>query len=128
MTMNFIRQTQQMLLNKKTLKNTGMTKTAVNRMLADYQWKKKISRLVENGDYSSEGLLAELKPMLDILASEPEQGWLSYICDVTTAYMYPDKFLADTTEERQRAAYLLSKVHERLRTTIFRRRISTLII
>ena len=58
MTMNFIRQTQQMLLNKKTLKNTGMTKTAVNRMLADYQWKKKISRLVENGDYSSEGLLA----------------------------------------------------------------------
>ena len=105
MTMNFIRQTQQMLLNKKTLKNTGMTKTAVNRMLADYQWKKKISRLVENGDYSSEGLLAELKPMLDILASEPEQGWLRYICDVTTAHMYPDNFSADTTEERQRAAY-----------------------
>lgn len=105
MTMNFITQTRQILLNKKTLKNTGMTKTSMTRMLSDCQWKQRISKLIEAGEYSSSCLLAELKPMMDTFAAEPEGGWLKYICDVTIAHMYPDNFEADITEERQHAAF-----------------------
>lgn len=105
MTMNFIRQTRQILLNKRTLKNTGMTKTAMTRVLSDYQWKQRITRLIEADEFSSTCLLTELKPMMDTFATEPEEGWLKYICDVTIAHMYPDNFSADITEERQHAAF-----------------------
>lgn len=105
MTANYIKHMHQVLLSKNTLKNTGMTKTAMTRLLSGLQWKLKIGNLICKKDYSSESLLNGLRPAMDQMAQEPEEGWLKYICDVTVAHMYPDNFQVDTSEERKHAAY-----------------------
>ena len=48
-------------------------------------------------------VLEGLMPVMEEFASEPECGWLSFICNETVAYMFPENFTSAASEEQMRA-------------------------
>ena len=99
----YITELEQQLNRQKMLRFLGYSKTGLAKFLAEFQWKKKMKYLAEQADFSADGLLKLLRPMMECFAEEPQEGWLSRIFDEIRAELYPENFQSCETEAEQRA-------------------------
>lgn len=102
---NIVRETQQVLTDRRSLGFFGTNRKNMIRLLNDLQWKKVFTKLAENREFSAEKILEEMKPFMEKWSEEPECGWLQFICEETKAAMYPENYIARAETGQNRAKY-----------------------
>lgn len=81
---------EQRLTDKRVLKLLDVNKKNMNQLLVQCNWKNSFNDLIEKGDFSALSLLEKLRPAMDALGDEPDDGWLRYIADSIRNSLYPD--------------------------------------
>lgn len=102
---NFLKKTQQSLIDKKSLRSLGISKRTMNQLMNDLDWRGAFTSAVESGDFSAGSLLMQMKPFMSFWSEEPECGWLEFICEETRAVMYPENFHSRATDRQKKAKY-----------------------
>lgn len=98
---NFLKKAAYRLTSKNFLKNIDMDRRAMTELMEASGWKSAMQRLLEAESFSAEALLETLKPAMDGFCTEPDEGWLKYICDDIVADIYPENFSVPDNRERK---------------------------
>ena len=93
------------IMSRKFLRNMKMEKKDMIKLLSTTGWRKRLTELARQKNFTAVGLEQALEPVLCRIAQTPEGGWLKFLCDAIKASLYPENFSVDLTPERKRAAW-----------------------
>ena len=93
------------IMSRKFLRNMKMEKKDIIKLLSTTGWRKRLTELARQKNFTAVGLEQALEPVLCRIAQTPEGGWLKFLCDAIKASLYPENFSVDLTPERKRAAW-----------------------
>ena len=91
------------IMSKRFLRNLKMEKKDMIKLLSSAGWRRRLTELAREKDFTAAGMVQAVEPVLDKLADPPEGGWMHFICDSVKASLYPENFSAEVTEDRRRA-------------------------
>ena len=91
------------IMSRRFLRNLKMEKKDMIKLLSSAGWRRRLTELAREKDFTAAGMVQALEPVLERLTDPPEDGWLHFICDSVTASLYPENFSAEVTEDRRRA-------------------------
>lgn len=103
MMVNFLKNAEQVITDRKILKKLDISKKNMLRLLVGIKWKTGFGKLADDRNFSAEALLNILKPAMSYFSTEPDCGWLQHISDSVRAYMYPENFKVDENKEMKKA-------------------------
>lgn len=102
---NLIKSLESSLTEKSMRVRLDMGKKEILTLMKNTNWKKCVTAILSEDKFDSVSILKGLKPVIDSLCSEPEEGWLSFIFNEITAEMFPVNFESKADEEQKRAMY-----------------------
>ena len=102
---NILKNTQQLLTDKKSLRILGLSRKSMLRLLEELEWKKAFLSVAEKADFSAANVLSAMKPFMDGWAQEPEGGWLRFICEEIKSSLYPENFHVVANDAQAKAKY-----------------------
>ena len=102
---DLLKNTQQILTDKRSLRVLGLSRKSMLRMLEELQWREVFLSIAEKEDFSAANILAAMKPFMDGWVPEPEGGWLNFICEDIRSSMYPENFHVRANDGQAKAKY-----------------------
>lgn len=114
MVRDFLKKTQQTLIDKKTLRYLGISKKTMNRLLDDLNWRSTVALIAESRDFSANNVLLGMKPFMAFWSEEPECGWLRFICEETRSVMYPENFHMEIFDRQKKAKFFFMENYRAL--------------
>lgn len=97
------------LTEKQFLKAAKLSKKTMLELIhSSGSWKADMKTVISKDQISCRDVLAFCRPVLTLLAEEPEEGWLQYVCRVALGQMFPAEspVPAGKTRETGRLFYL----------------------
>lgn len=84
------RQLDAALCSKSFLRQAGMTKKRMKTLWKSHPWKRFCSTLAQDPEIGCREILRVIRPVLNDICPEPEEGWLQYTFDRILLFLYPD--------------------------------------
>ncbi len=84
------------------LKKISSTKKEINGLLRKYEWKSKLSEIVEHENITCLMIFSYCKDLMESFAQEPEPNWQLFIHEYIIKDIYPNKesFIGDALKEK----------------------------
>ena len=73
------------IMSRKFLRNMKMEKKDMIKLLSTTGWRKRLTELARQKNFTAAGLEQALEPVLCRIAQTPEGGWLKFLCDAIKA-------------------------------------------
>lgn len=66
------------IMSKRFLRNLKMEKKVMIKLLSSAGWRRRLTELAREKDFTAAGMVQAVEPVLDKLADSPEGGWLHF--------------------------------------------------
>lgn len=64
------------IMSKRFLRNLKMEKKDMIKLLSSAGWRRRLTELAREKDFTAAGMVRAVEPVLDKLADPPEGGWI----------------------------------------------------
>lgn len=103
----FLDESRETLLSKDVLRLFNYSAEEMSELLEESKWYEIMKSILIYGNYKSEVIVDMLKPAVEYICEEPDEGWLPFICNEIVARMYPENFRKKGSDIQIKAMYFI---------------------